>query len=53
MQSGSVYQGLKIAKYFSCTDATSFALIERTGKAEAFIFDDHFKQYGLIRLSKK
>jgi len=37
-------------KDFSYTDATSFALMERFGLSEAFAFDEHFEQYGFIRL---
>ena len=33
-------------KAFSCTDCTSFALMERVGMIEVFAFDEHFKQYG-------
>jgi predicted nucleic acid-binding protein len=40
-------------KDFSYTDATSFALMERLELSEAFAFDDHFEQYGLIRFPKK
>lgn len=34
-------------KRWSYVDATSFALIERDGGAEAFAFDSHFSQRGL------
>jgi len=34
-------------KRWSYVDATSFALIERDGGAEAFAFDAHFSQRGL------
>lgn len=34
-------------KEWSYVDATSFALLEREGSAEAFAFDDHFAQRGL------
>jgi uncharacterized protein len=34
-------------KRWSYVDATSFALIERDGGAEAFAFDSHFAQRGL------
>jgi predicted nucleic acid-binding protein len=37
-------------KDFSYTDATSFAIMERLGIAEAFSFDRHFVQYGLCVL---
>jgi uncharacterized protein len=34
-------------KRWSYVDATSFALIERDGGGEAFVFDAHFSQRGL------
>lgn len=34
-------------KTYSYTDATSFALIDRTGVQYVFAFDKHFHQYGL------
>ncbi len=34
-------------KLWSYVDATSFALLERTGESEAFAFDAHFVQRGL------
>jgi predicted nucleic acid-binding protein len=34
-------------KLWSYVDATSFALLERSGKGEAFAFDAHFGQRGL------
>lgn len=34
-------------KEWSYVDATSFALLEREGAAEAFAFDSHFAQRGL------
>ena len=33
-------------KDFSYTDATSFTVMERLGIKTAFVFDDHFAQYG-------
>ena len=33
-------------KTFSYTDATTFALMERTGIRTAFAFDNHFLQFG-------
>jgi predicted nucleic acid-binding protein len=33
-------------KDFSYTDATSFTVMERLGIKTAFVFDDHFMQYG-------
>lgn len=38
-------------KDFSLTDATSFAVMERTGIAQAFSFDQHFAQYGFTILA--
>ena len=38
-------------KEFSYTDATSFAVMERLGITAAFVFDTHFKQYGLKLLT--
>lgn len=35
-------------KLWSYVDATSFALIERDGSGEAFAFDAHFEQRGLL-----
>lgn len=35
-------------KSWSYVDATSFALLEREGSAEAFAFDAHFAQRGLL-----
>jgi predicted nucleic acid-binding protein len=37
-------------KDFSYVDATSFAVMQRLGIKEAFAFDEHFAQYGLIKL---
>lgn len=34
-------------KDFSLTDASSFAIMERTGMQHAFTFDRHFEQFGL------
>jgi predicted nucleic acid-binding protein len=33
-------------KAFSYTDATTFAVMERTGIKTAFAFDSHFLQFG-------
>lgn len=33
-------------KGFSFTDCTSFALMERLNMTTAFVFDEHFRQYG-------
>ena len=33
-------------KAFSCTDATSFAVMERLGLKTAFAFEPHFVQFG-------
>jgi predicted nucleic acid-binding protein len=38
-------------KSFSYTDATSFAVMARTGIAEAFGCDPHFQQYGFKLLT--
>lgn len=37
-------------KDFSYTDATSFAVAESLGIAEAFSFDRHFRQFGKFRV---
>lgn len=37
-------------KDFSFTDCTSFAVMKKYEISEAFSFDKHFEQYGLIRL---
>jgi predicted nucleic acid-binding protein len=37
-------------KGFSFTDCTSFIIIERLAIKEAFSFDQHFNQYGIIKL---
>jgi predicted nucleic acid-binding protein len=39
-------------KEFSYVDATSFAVMERSGIPAAFTFDDDFRQFGLIDLSQ-
>jgi len=37
-------------KDFTCTDATSFALMERLGVTRVFTFDSHFSQYGFQKV---
>lgn len=37
-------------KDFSYTDATSFAVMERLGLTQAFTFDRHFAQFGVVAL---
>lgn len=37
-------------KQFTYIDATSFALMQRLGIRRAFAFDQHFSQYGFIRV---
>ena len=37
-------------KDFSYTDATSFAVMEKLGIEAAFVFDEHFRQYGKYEL---
>ncbi|MGA2454196.1 MAG: PIN domain-containing protein [Solirubrobacteraceae bacterium] len=39
-------------KHWSYVDATSFALMQREGTAEAFAFDRHFAQRGLTLVPK-
>jgi len=37
-------------KYFTYTDATSFALMERLGIKRVFTFDNHYNQYGFQKV---
>ncbi|MBU1261904.1 PIN domain-containing protein [bacterium] len=37
-------------KDFSYVDATSFVVMERLGAKKTFAFDDHFKQYGFVKV---
>ena len=37
-------------KGFSFTDCTSFVIMERLAIKEAFSFDQHFNQFGIIKL---
>lgn len=39
-------------KDFSYVDATSFVVMERLGVKKAFTFDNHFKQYGFVKVPK-
>jgi len=37
-------------KDFSFTDCTSFAVMRQLGITTAFAFDEHFEQFGFIRV---
>jgi predicted nucleic acid-binding protein len=37
-------------KHFSFTDCTSFAVMQQLGITTAFAFDEHFEQFGFMRV---